>query len=368
MTASESWRGASAVSKWYEKSGPESDVVISTRIRLVRNLRGIPFPAKMSKADRRVLEQKVRETVTDDNTALSVRFQFIDMENISKAEAVSLVERHLTSPEFISECDGRGILITEDECVSIMLNAENHLHIQSTMEGLNLDEAYQTADRLDTLLDKSLHFAFDEDLGYLTQSPVNLGTGMRASLMLHLPALKDGGEIARISASLSKLGLALRGIYGTGTEPKGAMYQLTNQVTLGLSEKEAIANLSSIAMQIISQERSSRKELAQNLDVQDAVCRSLGILQCARILTNDEFMRLISNVRFGVSVGLIPDITYDEVNKLIIEVQPATLMLLSGKKLTPSERHILRAQTVSGVLKNKADRADDYDGRTDKKE
>ncbi len=353
-------------SKWYEKSGPESDVVICTCIRLVRNLSGVPFPARMGKADRVATEQKVRETVETENMVIPATFCFIDMEKVTKAEAVSLVERHLASPEFISESEGRGILITEDESLSIALNAENHLHIQAAMEGLNLERVYQAADQLETILDKTLHFAYDDSLGYLTQSPVDLGTGMKASLLLHLPALKEGGGISRISASLSKLGLALRGIYGTGTEPKGAIYQLSNQVTLGLSEKEAIANLNSIAMQILSQERSARQELAKSLDVQDTVCRSLGILQSARILTNDEFMRLISNVRFGVSVGLIPNITYDEVNKLMIDVQPATLMVFSGKKLNPNERHILRAQTVSGVLKNIADRADDDNGRNGK--
>ncbi len=320
----------------------------------------------MNHADRKVLKQKVIKAVTDENAAIPQNFEFIDLEDISKVEAVSLVERHLASPEFISESDGRGILITEDESVSIMLNAEDHLHIQSTMEGLNLDQAYQVADQMDTILDKSLHFAFNEALGYLTQSPVNLGTGMHASLMVHLPALKEGGGIARISASLSKLGLALRGIYGKGSELNGAIYQFSNQVTLGLSEKEAISNLSSIAMQIISQERSARQELAAKLDVQDTVFRSLGILQNARVLTNDEFMRLISNVRFGVSVGLIQNIGYNDISRLIIEVQPATLMLLSGKKLTPNDRHILRAQIVNGILKNKESKADLDDGRTGK--
>lgn len=320
----------------------------------------------MNHADRKVLKQKVIKAVTDENAAIPQNFVFIDLEGISKVEAVSLVERHLASPEFISENDGRGILITKDESVSIMLNAEDHLHIQSTMEGLNLDQAYQAADQMDTILDKSLHFAFNETLGYLTQSPVNLGTGMHASLMVHLPALKEGGGIARISASLAKLGLALRGIYGKGSESNGAIYQFSNQVTLGLSEKEAISNLSSIAMQIISQERSARQELAAKLDVQDTVFRSLGILQNARVLTNDEFMRLISNVRFGVSVGLIQNIGYNDISRLIIEMQPATLMLLSGKKLTPNDRHILRAQFVNGILKNKESKADLDDGRTGK--
>jgi protein arginine kinase len=344
------------MSKWYEKSGPESDTVISTRIRLARNLHELPFPVKMNKADRKKLVQGVAEATK--NCTAEYDFQFVNMEDVSKVEAVSLVERHLASPEFISECDGRGMLVTEDETVSVMLNGENHLSLQTILEGLNLQRAYQTADQLDTMLEKSLHFAFDETLGYLTQNPVDLGTGMRASLMLHLPALKDGGEISRISTSLSKLGLALRGIYGSGTEPKGAIYQLSNQVTLGLSEQEAITNLESIAMQIITQERTARQTLAQSLDIQDTVSRSLAILQSARIMTNDEFMRLISNVRFGVAAGLIENVNYDVINRLIIEAQPATLMLSSGKKLTPNERHVLRAQMVHNIVKNE-NKADD---------
>ena len=337
------------MSKWYQESGSESDVVISTRIRLARNLSEFPFSVRMSQPDRLKLEQKVVAAAMNENTAIP-DIHFIDMESLSKTEAVSLVERHLVSPDFISDCAGRGLLINEDESISVMINEEDHLHLQSILGGLNLQTAYQAVDQLDTVLNKSLHFAFDENLGYLTQNPVNLGTGMRASLMLHLPALKDEGGMLRISNSLSKLGLVLRGIYGSGTEPKGAMYQLSNQVSLGLSEQEAITNLESIAMQLITQERAARKELAQSLNIQDTVSRSLGILQSARMMTNDEFMRLISNVRFGVSVGLVNHIDYSDINRLIVEMQPATLMLFSGKKLTASERHSLRAQRVSDLF------------------
>lgn len=338
------------MNKWYELSGPENDVVISTQIRLVRNLRGVPFPVKMSLPDRRKLLPRVVAAAMTENNAIP-HFNFINMEDLSKSEAVSLVERHLVSPEFISVCTGRGLLVTDDESRSILLNAEDHLHIQSVAGGLDLQAAYHAVDELDTALDQTLHFAFDENLGYLTQNPVNLGTGMRASLMLHLPALKDGGGMTRIASNLSKLGLALRGIYGSGSESKGAIYQLANQVTLGLSEQEAIANLESIAMQIIGQERAARQELAENLGVQDAVSRSLGIFSSALMMTNDEFMSLISNVRLGVSIGLVKNVNYDEINRLIIEVQPATLMLSSGKKLTASERHRLRAQKVGEVFK-----------------
>jgi protein arginine kinase len=337
------------MSKWYEQSGREGDVVISTRIRLARNLPEFPFPIRMSQPDRLKLTKKVVAAATDESAPIP-GIHFIDVENLSKTEAVSLVERHLASPELISDCAGRGLLVNDDEFLSAMINEEDHLHLQCVLGGLDLQKAYQAVDSFDTMLDKALHFAFDKNLGYLTQNPVNLGTGMRASLMLHLPALKEEGSMLRISASLSKLGLVLRGIYGSGTEPKGAIYQLSNEVTLGLSEQEAIANLESIAMQLVVQERVARTELAQSLTIQDTVSRSLGILQSARVMTNDEFMHLISNVRFGISVNLVKDIGYDEINRLIIEMQPATLMLSVGKKLTASERHTLRAKKVSDVF------------------
>nr|WP_319487902.1 protein arginine kinase [uncultured Caproiciproducens sp.] len=331
--------------------GCEDDVVINTRIHLVRNLRDVPFPAKMSRSDRQKFEQRVVEAVGG-NEGLAHLLHFVDMERLSKVEAVSLVERQLISADFISDCRGRGLFVDDDECVSVMINEEDHIHLQSVCAGFNLEKAFQKADELDDILDKILHFAFDENLGYLTQSPVNLGTGMRASLMLHLPALREEGGMSRISTNLSKLGLALRGSFGPGSEPKGAIYQMSNHVTFGLSEQEAIANLQSIAMQLIEQERASRKELAGNLEIQDTVSRSLAILQSARMMANDEFMQLISNVRFGVSTGLIRHIDYDKINRLIVQVQPATLMFNSGKKLTSNERRSLRAQIIRDFCRN----------------
>lgn len=349
--------------KWFEESGEQEDVVVSSRIRLIRNLCEYPFPVKMSSGDRHALVGRVTDTVMDENSALANSFRFLNMEKLSKAEAVSLVERHVTSPEFISECDGRGIFLSEEEAVGILLNSENHILIQVHRKGLDLQSAYRQADRLDTILDKSLHFAFDSTLGFLTQNPANLGTGMQASLVLHLPALMEGGEIVRTAANLSKLGLALRGVYGTGAQPGGAMYQLSNQVSLGLTEQEALANLGSIAAQVISQERSARTSLAKNIEAQDTVSRSLAILQSARVLTNAEFMGLISNVRFGISVGLVSHLDYTMIDRLIIQAQPATLVLDSGKQLTLNERHALRAQVVSHSFNNKWNKAEDDDGR-----
>ncbi|WP_283607760.1 protein arginine kinase [Faecalispora anaeroviscerum] len=334
--------------KWYEKSGQEADVVISTRVRLARNLSKYPFPVKMSAEQREKVEEAVRDAVMRGNSSISSSFRFISLDDISQNEAVSLVERHLVSPEFISAPNGRGLLLTQDETISIMINEEDHLRIQVMREGLDLEGAYEMVDRVDALLNESLHFAFDEELGYLTQCPTNLGTGMRASLMLHLPALQESGAMRRVASSLSKLGLVIRGIYGEGSEPVGAIYQLSNQVTLGLSEQAAVANLKSIAGQLIAQERTARAELVKTVEAQDQIFRSIGILKSARVLNSDEFMRLISYVRMGVATGLLTGISYDTISSLIVQIQPATMMLT--KKMTTAERDALRASIVSQRL------------------
>lgn len=338
------------MTKWYEKSGAEGDIVLSTRIRLARNIKEYPFPARLSQEQRQKVEKAVCGSVGQCMQLIGSSYRFINMEDIGKTDAVSLVERHLVSPEFISERRGRGLILSDDESVSIMINEEDHLRIQVMQEGLALAQAYSIADKLDTLLNERLNFAFDERLGYLTQCPTNLGTGMRASLMLHLPALQESGMMGRVANSLSKLGLAIRGIYGEGTEPVGAIYQLSNQVTLGLSEKEAIDNLGRIAMQLVSQERAARKNLVQNTETQDSICRSLGILQNARMLSNNEFMKLLSNIRIGVSEGLIENVSYDTLNALMVRVQPATIMLPGGQALSPAQRDILRAKLAREAL------------------
>ena len=334
--------------KWYEKSGAEGDVIISTRIRLARNLRTCPFPSRMNAEDRERVISAVQKAI--ETSPIANEFVLYRLKDLSQITRVSLVERHLVSPEFISHPEGRAVLLMKDESVSIMVNEEDHLRIQVMCEGFNFEGALQTADRLDTLLGESLNFAFDDKLGYLTQCPTNLGTGMRASLMLHLPALQETGTINRISANLSKLGLTIRGTYGEASQPVGALYQLSNQVTLGLSEQEAIDNLKSIALQLMKQERSARAELEKDLEVQDSICRSVGLLRNARLLSNDEFMKLISNVRLGINTGLIDHISLEAVNALTVRVQPATIQLPEGKALSSAQRDALRAKLVREAL------------------
>lgn len=334
--------------KWYEKSGAEGDVIISTRIRLARNLRTCPFPSRMNAEDRERVISAVQKAI--ETSPIANEFVLYRLKDLSQITRVSLVERHLVSPEFISHPEGRAVLLMKDESVSIMVNEEDHLRIQVMCEGFNFEGALQMADRLDTLLGESLNFAFDDKLGYLTQCPTNLGTGMRASLMLHLPALQETGTINRISANLSKLGLTIRGTYGEASQPVGALYQLSNQVTLGLSEQEAIDNLKSIALQLMKQERSARAELEKDLEVQDSICRSVGLLRNARLLSNDEFMKLISNVRLGINTGLIDHISLETVNALTVRVQPATIQLPEGKALSSTQRDALRAKLVREAL------------------
>ena len=338
--------------EWYKKSGAEGDAVISTRIRLARNLKKYPFPCRLNPEQKKQITREVKAAILDNPSALTDRFQYIDMETIGDVESVSLVERHLVSPEFISNREGRGLLLLDDESVSIMMNEEDHIRMQVMGEGLQLEALYDTANRMDTLLDERLTFAFHEELGYLTQCPTNLGTGMRASLMLHLPALQESGSLPRIAGGLSKIGLTIRGMYGENSEPKGALYQLSNQVTLGLSEETALENLKGIAMQLVGQERSAREALLKNVQIEDSIWRSLGILKNARRLEAGEFMTLVSRLRLGVSCGLIHDVSLDQLNQLMVEAQPATLLSLSGGKSDPEEREILRARRVRELLEN----------------
>ena len=323
-----------------------NQVVISTRVRLARNLKDYPFPCKLGLQGREKIIENVKKAITESNSSIATDFSFIKMGELTPTQSVSLVEKRLVSPEFISNTDGRALLLSKDENISIMINEEDHIRVQVITKGLTLEQAYDTADKLDTLLDENLEFAFDEKLGYLTQCPTNLGTGMRASVMLHLPALEKSKAINRIAGNLSKLGLTIRGAHGEGTEPKGALYQLSNQVTLGISEKSAIENLKNITIQLIAQEEQARERLCSNIEIQDTISRSLGILKTALIISHEEALKLLSNVRLGIVSGQITDITTETIDKLMLAVEPATLTVNINKSLSPHDRDIERAKLL----------------------
>ena len=328
--------------KWYDEKGEQADVVLSTRIRLSRNLRDYPFPCRLKAEQKKEISEKVREALADGKNG---EFGFIDMGALTKTQAISLAERHLISPEFTTCPEGSALMITKDESVSLMLCEEDHIRLQVIKPGFALEEAYNDASRIDTALDSKLHFSFDEKLGYLTQYPTNLGTAMKASVMLHLPALTKSGKISRFASTVSKLGLVLRGTYGGSYKPLGDIYMLSNQITLGISEEAAITNLKSIAGHIIEQEVEAAKELAETIGEQDRIYRAFGLLKYARLLTSKNFMELISIVRMGAATGVL-DIPIEKINGLIIKMQPATISAANADADDVTVRDKIRAEAV----------------------
>lgn len=331
--------------KWYIEQGKDSDIVLSTRVRLARNVKDYPFPCRLDSEKRNELNEKVRDSLLAEDSALS----YIKMNTLTASQTISMAERHLISPEFTSSSDGRALILSEDEDVSIMLNEEDHIRLQVMKPGLDLEGAYEKADKIDSILSGKLNYAFDDRIGYLTQCITNLGTGMRASLMLHLPALTKKGMISSLASTVSKLGLTIRGAYGEGSSAGGDIYQLSNQVTLGISEKEAIYNLESIANQLIAQERNARSELVKNDSYVDNIFRAYGILRFARQISCSEFMELISLVRVGVSQGII-DIETEKINELTVNLQPATINAMREQTLQPAQRDKVRAEEVRKVM------------------
>lgn len=334
--------------KWYQQSGADGDVVISTRVRLARNLNHLPFPGSMTAEQRECVIRQIFDAFPQDGSGA---FRCIRMPELSQWDALSMVERHLISPHFISQPDGEALLLSPDESVSVMINEEDHVRIQAMHAGFALDEAFTAANCWDDFLDTRLHFAFDDRLGYLTQCPTNLGTGMRASVMLHLPALQEKGVIQQLANTVSKLGLTIRGMYGEGSRSEGAIYQLSNQVTLGITEQEALENLKSIVVQIIKEERQYREQLRQTPALEDRVYRSLGVLQNARLLSGKEFMSLISHVRMGAAMTILESVDLNCISSLMIDAQPAALMQEAGRELDPTERDARRAALVRERLK-----------------
>ncbi len=332
--------------KWYEKTGPSGDVACSTRVRLARNLGNFPFPSRASLEQKEQIAQQVKEALINSNSVISQEFQFLPMDGLTDQAAASMLERRLVSPAFLSNRQGKAILASLDESLSIMINEEDHIRIQVLREGIALKEAAETADRIDTLLGETLNFAFDKDFGYLTQCPTNLGTGMRASLMLHLPCLNESGAMPRIAATLAKLGLTLRGAFGEGSRAVGDMFQLSNQITLGLSEGQAIENLSAIANQLIEEERKLRHEFLESLAWQDKITRAAGTLKSARLLSSSEADQLLSLARLGVCQGTLQGMEPGELSGLGVRVQPATLASSTEQNLNQEQRDQLRAKLV----------------------
>lgn len=327
---------------WYRE---ENDIVVSTRIRLARNLANLPFPNMMTDQQKKTAAEQVKNAVIGGNSALAPMFRFTELEKLSDADKQALVEEHMISPE-MTEGGGRFLLQSEDDTMSIMLMEEDHIRLQIIRGGLCLDEAWETADKVDDVIEENASYAFDSEFGYLTSCPTNTGTGLRASVMMHLPALVMTGNISKIISSAGGLGIAVRGLYGEGSKSYGNLYQFSNQITMGSSETEIIARLKNIIQQIVELEQQARKSLMENekIALEDKVCRSMGLLRYARTMTSGEAKSLLSDVMLGMDMGIIKtDVSPIE---LMILSEPAHIMRAAGKNLPPAERDIKRAEIL----------------------
>ncbi len=336
--------------EWLRAGGPKERIVLSSRIRLARNLADIPFPswgAKEQRSDalRRTLESVGRSKFLKGSLVL-------EMGGLSGLDRQFLVERHLISRELSAGQAETAVVVSDREVISLMINEEDHLRLQVLQSGLNLREAWAVMSRVDEELESALRYAFTPEWGYLTACPTNVGTGMRASCMLHLPCLVMTRQINRVLHAISKLGLTARGLYGEGTDAAGNFFQLSNQVTLGVSEEETVDSLERLIGQVVEQEEAARRALlAQSREaVEDRIWRAYGTLKTAHLITSAETTNLLSMVRLGVDVSVLPDLPREKVNRLFIQTQPAHLQKLEGRALTPAERDARRAKLLRDSL------------------
>jgi len=337
---------------WLE-AGPGEGPVISSRIRLARNLQDTTFSGWASKeVHDRVWNEAV---LAFDHVADGETFLRWKMNDLAGLDREVLFERHLISAEMAEQRDGGGVFVSEDECCAVMVNEEDHLRLQFLRSGLDLQGAWAAAENLDDALEQNLSYAFSTKLGYLTACPSNVGTGMRASVMLHLPGLMLADEIKPVVNAVSKIGLAVRGLWGEGSEAAGDMFQISNQTTLGKPEEEIIDHLNHIVQEVIEHEKNARIRLmsSQEFRVRDHVGRAYGVLSNACMMASQEALDLLSALRLGVDLGMLPHIERPELDRLFIRIQPAHLQKEAGANLSPEERDIKRAQIIRQFVEGK---------------
>jgi len=341
----------SSAGEWLRGEGPHHQVVVSSRVRLARNLRQRPFPGWAKKAERTQILEQIKpqvEQLPEMQDSFSEHLQ-----DLSALEKQVLVERHLISREHAAKNVGSAVVMNRKQTLSIMINEEDHLRMQSIRSGLQLKSAFRLVDKVDSTLEAKLDIAYDENLGYLTACPTNVGTGMRASAMLHLPGLVLSDLINQVIQAVNKIGLAVRGLYGEGTEAMGNLFQISNQTTLGEKEEEIIARLTKVIETIIEKEHDARQVLIQKKSdtLSDQIGRAYGVLTYAHAMTSKEALNLLSVMKLGVDLGAFPEDRRLPIDELFIETQPAHLQKASQQKLNAEERDFLRAQIIRDRLK-----------------
>jgi len=341
-----------SLSRWMTGEGPNNSVAISSRVRLARNFVEFPFPGQASPSQLEEVEQKIRRWWNTGGLKSLGIADCISIKEIPENERMALVDKHLISPKLSRQGYG-GVIITKDESVSIMVNEEDHLRIQTLLSGSQLREAWELASQVDDLFDAAFAYAWSPQVGYLTCCPTNVGTGMRASIMLHLPGLAYSGQLGLIIGAISKVGIMVRGMFGEGSEAQGNIYQISNQITLGQSEEEIIEALNRVTNQVIGQELEARQKLAgsDNLALSDRVWRAYGILANARVITSTETMEYISLLRLGIDLGILEGINPRILQELLVFAQPGYLQKIFNQVLSPRERDVKRAELIRELVK-----------------
>ena len=334
--------------EWLRGTGPESDIVMCSRIRLARNLADFPFINRASRGEKSEIEANVKSAIERGSLDLS----FFDVNAMNALDRQFMVERQLISRELAAGEGPRGVAVGIRENVAVMVNEEDHLRIQVMLSGLSLPDVWERINKLDDQLEEQLAYAFSPQLGYLTACPTNVGTGIRVGVMLHLPALVQTKQIDKVFRALQKINLAVRGLYGEGTQASGDFYQISNQQTLGKSELELIRILTDVVPQVIQYERTARQALMneRRQHLHDQVSRAYGVLKTAHTISSEETMLLLSSVRMGINLGLIDDLAIATVNELFIQTQPAYLQKIQGNELGVEERNVARASYLRSRL------------------
>lgn len=328
---------------WYFENGIDSDVVVSTRIRYARNISGINFGTKIDDKDEEKIVNKFKEKKIKDLTL----YKLTDVDDITK---MSLVEKHIMSRDILNNKNG-AFLLSDDESVCVMLNEEDHIRIQVVGAGLDFKETFKKAQEIDSEISKNIDYSYSDKYGYLTTCPTNLGTGLRVSTMLHLPGLRITGRIQKVLDVINKINVTVRGVYGEGTVALGDMYQVSNKISLGVSEQDIISNVKSITETIIKKEREARDFLRkQGVTFEDKILREYGTLRYAKKITYDECARLISDAKLGVDMGIINDIDLKKVNMIRTLTKPASIQKYYKCNLEPNERDLKRAELIKEIV------------------
>jgi protein arginine kinase len=335
---------------WLSGEGANSQVVLSSRVRLARNIANAPFPSRADSDSREKIISFVRSAVEiSPNLKKGI---LVNCAELDELDRTFLVERHLISLEFTSCRDFSGLLIGESENTSVMINEEDHLRIQALYSGLEIKRAFQLANQVDDELSNSLEYAFDSTFGYLTACPTNTGTGMRASVLIHLPGLVLTREIEKVIPQINKLGLVVRGFYGEGSDVMGNLFQISNQTTLGRSEDDIVESLERITRQIIEYEENARKRLVAEAkdQIEDKIWRAYGILRYARTLTSEEVLNMLSAIRLGIGMEVIKSVSLSRLNEILALTQPAHLQKYFDQRMDTGERDRVRADLIRSKL------------------